>query len=87
VEAQHRRGRWGARSHAPCTQKRIACAQRSYRRKAERVGERWLWLQVIDYDYRGNVGVILFNLSDKDFEGAHTPPHFFLSLLWGSSNQ
>jgi hypothetical protein len=51
------------------------------------VGERWLWLQVIDYDYRGNVGVILFNLSDKDFEGAHTPPHFFLSLLWGSSNQ
>jgi hypothetical protein len=23
---------------------------------------------VIDYDYRGNVGVILFNLSDVDFE-------------------
>ncbi len=23
---------------------------------------------VIDYDYRGNVGVILFNFSDKDFQ-------------------
>ena len=26
--------------------------------------------QVVDEDYRGNVGVILFNFSDKDFEGA-----------------
>ena len=25
---------------------------------------------VVDADYRGNVGVILFNLSDKDFEVA-----------------
>ena len=23
---------------------------------------------VVDYDYRGNVGVILFNFSDTDFE-------------------
>jgi dUTP pyrophosphatase len=23
---------------------------------------------VVDFDYRGNVGVILFNHSDKDFE-------------------
>jgi len=26
---------------------------------------------VIDQDYRGNVGVVLFNFSDKDFTGIY----------------
>jgi dUTP pyrophosphatase len=28
---------------------------------------------VIDADYRGKVHVLLFNLSDKDYEGAFSP--------------
>ena len=27
---------------------------------------------VIDQDYRGNVGVVLFNFSEADFEGMHS---------------
>lgn len=31
-----------------------------------------LFLSDADADYRGNVGVILFNHADEDFEGAYT---------------
>lgn len=34
--------------------------------------------QVIDYDYRGEVGVILFNFSEVDFQGACYPHHVAL---------
>jgi dUTP pyrophosphatase len=45
----------------------------TYARIAPRSGLTWknfldTGAGVIDYDYRGNVGVILFNHSDKDFE-------------------
>ena len=32
---------------------------------------------VIDQDYRGNVGVILFNLGDHDFEGIFSHCRYF----------
>jgi len=32
---------------------------------------------VVDEDYRGNVGVVLFNHSDVDFEGTFAFPFIF----------
>tara|TARA_B110001452_G_C15169599_1_gene406516 strand:- start:511 stop:1002 length:492 start_codon:yes stop_codon:yes gene_type:complete len=51
----------------------IALPEGCYGRVAPRSGLAWkhsidVGAGVIDADYRGNVGVILFNLSDKDFE-------------------
>jgi dUTPase len=34
---------------------------------------------VIDADYRGNVGVILFNHSEDDFQGAPPPPRLAMA--------
>ena len=51
----------------------IACPTGTYGRIAPRSGLAWkksidVGAGVIDADYRGNVGVILFNFSDDDFE-------------------
>lgn len=51
----------------------IGCPEGTYGRIAPRSGLAWkhsidVGAGVIDADYRGNVGVILFNFSDKDFE-------------------
>ena len=51
----------------------IAIPKDTYARIAPRSGLAWKHFidtgaGVVDYDYRGNVGVILFNHSDKDFE-------------------
>lgn len=51
----------------------IAIPEFTYARVAPRSGLAWknsidVGAGVIDYDYRGNVGVILFNHSDIDFE-------------------
>mmetsp|Transcript_7018 Transcript_7018/g.8860 ORF Transcript_7018/g.8860 Transcript_7018/m.8860 type:complete len:188 (+) Transcript_7018:168-731(+) len=51
----------------------IACPENTYGRIAPRSGLAWkksidVGAGVIDADYRGNVGIILFNLSDVDFE-------------------
>lgn len=51
----------------------IAIPEGTYARIAPRSGLAWkhsidTGAGVVDYDYRGAVGVILFNLSDKDFE-------------------
>jgi deoxyuridine 5'-triphosphate nucleotidohydrolase len=53
----------------------VSCryAPDTYARIAPRSGLAWKHFidtgaGVVDYDYRGNVGVILFNHSDKDFE-------------------
>mmetsp|Transcript_5986 Transcript_5986/g.6876 ORF Transcript_5986/g.6876 Transcript_5986/m.6876 type:complete len:167 (+) Transcript_5986:144-644(+) len=63
-----------ARGKALCkTDIAIACPPNTYGRIAPRSGLAWkksidVGAGVVDADYRGNVGVILFNLSDKDFE-------------------
>jgi dUTP pyrophosphatase len=51
----------------------IAIPEGTYARIAPRSGLAWkhsidTGAGVVDYDYRGAVGVILFNFSDKDFE-------------------
>ena len=51
----------------------IAIPKDTYARVAPRSGLAWkhfidVGAGVVDYDYRGNVGVILFNHSDVDFE-------------------
>ena len=51
----------------------IAIPKDTYARIAPRSGLAWKHFidtgaGVVDYDYRGNVGVILFNHADKDFE-------------------
>eukprot|EP00240_Pyramimonas_obovata_P006520 CAMPEP_0118935314 /NCGR_PEP_ID=MMETSP1169-20130426/15395_1 /TAXON_ID=36882 /ORGANISM="Pyramimonas obovata, Strain CCMP722" /LENGTH=167 /DNA_ID=CAMNT_0006878331 /DNA_START=74 /DNA_END=577 /DNA_ORIENTATION=+ len=51
----------------------IAIPENTYARIAPRSGLAWkhsidVGAGVVDADYRGNVGVILFNLSDVDFE-------------------
>ena len=54
----------------------IAIPKDTYARIAPRSGLAWkhfidVGAGVVDYDYRGNVGVILFNHSDVDFEIKH----------------
>ena len=54
----------------------IAIPKDTYARVAPRSGLAWkhfidVGAGVVDYDYRGNVGVILFNHSDVDFEVKH----------------
>jgi len=51
----------------------IAIPRGTYARVAPRSGLAWkkfidVGAGVVDYDYRGNVGVILFNHGDEDFE-------------------
>lgn len=51
----------------------IAIPEGTYARIAPRSGLAWknsidTGAGVVDYDYRGNVGVILFNFGDADFE-------------------
>jgi len=51
----------------------IAIPQNTYARVAPRSGLAWkhfidVGAGVVDYDYRGNVGVVLFNHSEQDFE-------------------
>jgi|TARA_B110000977_G_scaffold165462_1_gene212653 dUTP pyrophosphatase len=51
----------------------IAIPKGTYARVAPRSGLAWkhfidVGAGVVDYDYRGNVGVILFNHGDADFE-------------------
>lgn len=36
---------------------------------------------VIDQDYRGNVGVVLFNFADKEFESEYTSILFIAELI------
>ncbi|MDC1215658.1 dUTP diphosphatase [bacterium] len=54
----------------------IAIPKDTYARVAPRSGLAWkhfidVGAGVVDYDYRGNVGVILFNHSDTDFAIQH----------------
>mmetsp|Transcript_32204 Transcript_32204/g.44684 ORF Transcript_32204/g.44684 Transcript_32204/m.44684 type:complete len:168 (+) Transcript_32204:142-645(+) len=51
----------------------IAIPEGTYARVAPRSGLAWkhsidVGAGVVDFDYRGNVGVILFNLSEEDFQ-------------------
>ena len=52
----------------------MAIPEGTYARIAPRSGLAWkhhidIGAGVVDYDYRGNVGVVMFNHADSDFEG------------------